>query len=363
VLDLPSTLPDGLQTVAANDETWRILVKPMDGGVRVAIGQPTSLRDEIARNGALRTVLPLMVLVPVLLILVHGLIRRMFKPVKQLALELDQLSEHDLRALDFAHVPSEIHPFAVAINRLLSRVVQSMALQRRFLADAAHELRSPLTALSLQSERLAATELPEQARLRVRALQSGLQRSRQLLDQLLTLARAQDAGKSAAQQVPLRRVCHRVLEDLMPLAQAKDLDLGMLPGAAEQAALVLADEIDLYVVVKNLVDNAIRYTPAGGRVDVLISEQVGQAVLQIDDSGPGIAEDELQRVFDPFYRILGSDEIGSGLGLSIAKTIIERIGARIILANAQGAGQSGLRVRVEFPVAVAGPSSAAHHTA
>ena len=353
-LALPVDMPNGLQTVSLKDGTWRLLVRQLDSGVRIAIGQQTSVRNEIARNSALRTVLPFFVLIPVLLLLVNVLIGRMFKPMTQLAHDLDRRDEQDLQALNFDHVPSEVHPFVVAINRLLSRVAQSMALQRRFLADAAHELRSPLTALSLQSERLAATELPEEARHRVDALQSGLQRSRQLLDQLLALARAQDAGKGSVGWVSLRQVCHRVLEDLMPLAQAKEIDLGMVLGEMVSDAMVLAQDLDMYIVIKNLVDNAIRYTPAGGQVDVSISQRDGKTALQVADSGPGISGEDRQRVFDPFYRVIGNDEIGSGLGLSIVKTIADRLGANVSLAYTNVPESSGLSVTVEFPPTPAG---------
>ncbi|MDR3395311.1 MAG: ATP-binding protein [Parasulfuritortus sp.] len=354
-LNLPVDLPNGLQTVTLKGGTWRLLVRQLDSGVRIAIGQQTSVRNVIARNSALRTVLPFFALILVLLLFVNVLIRRMFKPMTQLAQDLDQRDEQDLRALNADHVPSEVRPFLVAINRLLSRVAQSMALQRRFLADAAHELRSPMTALSLQSERLAAIELPAQARERVDALQSGLQRSRQLLDQLLALARAQDADTSSEGVVSVRRVCHRVLEDLMPLAQVKEIDLGMVLSEASGDASAIATEIDLYIMIKNLVDNAIRYTPKGGQVDVSISQREDKTVLQVADSGPGIAEEDCQRVFDPFYRVMGHEEIGSGLGLSIVKTIADRLGAQVTLGYTNAPEQSGLQVTVAFPPA---PTSA-----
>ena len=345
-LDLPTNLPDGMQTVTVSDETWRIIVKPLATGSRIAVGQQTLVRNEIARDSALRTLLPFLVLIPVLLILVSALIRRMFKPVKQLALDLDQRAQQDLREIMDDHVPSEIRPFVVAINRLLTRVAQSVALQRRFLADAAHELRSPLTALSLQAERLGASDLSALARQRLEVLQGGLQRSRQLLDQLLALARAQEPGKVQATKVSLRRVCHRVLEDLMPLAQAKSIDLGF---EGDHDAELLTQEMDLIILVRNLVDNAVRYTPDGGKVDLSIEKFEDKTLLRVEDSGPGIADEERLRVFDPFYRIVGNDELGSGLGLSIVKTIADRIGAVISLGYVREHEKSGLSVSVEFP--------------
>lgn len=346
VLNLPVNLPDGIQTVTVNDETWRILVKPLDTGVRIAVGQQTSVRNEIARNSAMRTLLPFVVLIPILLLLVSELIRQMFKPVKQLALDLDQRDPQDLREVADDHVPSEIHPFVIAINQLLSRVAQSMAVQRRFLADAAHELRSPLTALSLQAERLASSDLSAQARQRLDALQSGLQRSRQLLDQLLALARAQESVKDQAATVSVRRIAHQVMEDLMPLAQAKNIDLGMV---GEKDADLRVSEIDLKTLLKNLLDNAIHYTPMDGKIDLHIRSFMGKTILQIEDTGPGIPEEERERVFDPFYRILGNDEVGSGLGLSIVKAIADRLGAVVTLQYVHEQKMTGLSVVVEFP--------------
>jgi two-component system OmpR family sensor kinase len=345
-LELPPNLPDGIQTVTAQGDSWRIFIKPLDNGLRVVVGQHTSVRDDIAQDSAWRTLLPFLILIPALLLLVSILIRQMFKPVKQLAHDLDQRPQQDLRAIVEADVPSEIRPFVVAINGLLSRVAKSMELQRRFLADAAHELRSPLTALSLQAERLASSDLSNQARQRLDTLQSGLHRSRQLLDQLLALARAQESDKVQAPEVSVRRVAHQVIEDLMPLAQAKNIDLGMV---SDQDICLTVPEIDLKTLVKNLLDNAIRYTPCGGKIDLHIQIFLDKSILEIEDSGPGIPEEERGRVFDPFYRILGNDEVGSGLGLSIVKTIADRLEAIVTLGYVQEAIKIGLRVSVEFP--------------
>jgi len=346
LLKLPEGLPEGIQTLTVNDETWRIMVKTLDNGARVAVGQQTAVRNEIARDNALRTLLPFVVLIPILLLLVSALISRMFKPVKDLALELDQRDPQDLREVADHHVPSEIHPFVIAINRLLSRVAQSMAVQRRFLADAAHELRSPLTALSLQAERLASSDLSVQARQRLDDLQGGLQRSRQLLDQLLALARVQESFKEQTATVSVRRIAHQVMEDLIPLAQAKKIDLGMV---GEEVANLYVSEIDLKTLLKNLLDNAIHYTPEGGKIDLHIRRAMGKTILQIQDTGPGIPEVERERVFDPFYRILGNDEVGSGLGLSIVKAITDRLGAEVTLQYVNEQEQTGLSVVVEFP--------------
>ena len=205
------------------------------------------------------------------------------------------------------HLPIEVRPFVVAINRQLNRVDQSMESQRRFVADAAHELRSPLTAMSLQAERLADTPMPEQARERLVTLQRGIERGRNLLDQLLTLAKAQATSDVPQVPISVQGVYRRVLEDLLPLAEAKHIDIGV---EGTQDAQVLMSELDLIAIVKNLVDNAIRYTPEGGKVDLSVTAHAGRATLQIKDSGPGIAVDERLRVFDSFYRTLGNNQVG-----------------------------------------------------
>ena len=346
-LILPSYLPEGIQTVTVNAEAWRVFVKTLDSGARIAVSQRTAVRDEIARESALRTLMPFLILIPMLLLLVGDLIRKMFKPLKLLAIDLDQRTEQDLRHLSDTRLPAEISPFVVAINRLLSRVAQSVALQRRFVADAAHELRSPLTALSLQAEQLEAAEMSPLARARLATLKNGLKRTQTLLNQLLAFARAQQPASAPVPLVSIQAVFRTVLEDLMPLAEARQIDLGMV---GESDSSVAIQEADLTMLVKNLVENAIRYTPAGGRVDLSVQSSSGQMSLVIDDTGPGIPENERERVFDPFYRVLGNDEAGSGLGLSIVKTIADRVGAKVILGTAglENNNTVGLRVRVTF---------------
>ena len=345
-LVLSSDLPEGIQTVTVNAEAWRVFVKTLDSGARIAVSQRTAVRDEIARESALRTLMPFLILIPILLLLVGDLIRKMFKPLKLLALDLDQRTEQDLRHLSETRLPSEISPFVVAINRLLSRVAQSVALQRRFVADAAHELRSPLTALSLQAEQLEAAEMSTLARARLAILKNGLKRAQMLLNQLLAFARAQQPTSAPTPLVSIQAVFRKVLEDLLPLAEAKQIDLGVV---GESDSSVAIQEADLTMLVKNLVENAIRYTPAGGRVDLSVQSSPGQVSLVVEDTGPGIPENERERVFDPFYRVLGNDEAGSGLGLSIVKTIADRVSAKVVLETAAPENKAcGLRVQVTF---------------
>ena len=348
MLRLPANLTDGIQTVVVNDVSWRLLVRSVDAGGRVAVGQQTAVRDEIARDSAVRTLMPFLILIPILLVLVGYLIRQIFKPLKRLASEIDHRSEQDVREVHDAGLPTEIKPFVVAINRLLSRVAQSVAAQRRFVADAAHELRSPLTALSLQAESLAGAAMSEEAKVRLKKLGAGLQRTRLLLDQLLAMARAQQPAAPVATVIAVQDAFRSVLEDLLPLAEARHIDVGVV---GENGATLTMAEVDLKTLLKNLVENAICHSPPGGRVDLSVEATPKHVIVRVDDNGPGIAAHEREKVFSPFYRVLGNDELGSGLGLSIVKAIADRVGASIDLAAiAPSQTAPGLRVTVTFPV-------------
>ena len=340
----PDQLSDGLQTVSVGSEQWRVFVRTTDRGMRLAVAQQITIRDALARARATRTLLPYLLLAALLLALVAVIVRRMFGPLRKLAEELGRRPPHDLGRLDEVGLPSEVRPFVVEINSLLVRVARTLAQQRRFVADAAHELRSPLTALSLQAEWMAGADLPEEAGARLLSMREGLGRTRILLDQLLAMARIQEFSLETKESSSLQGVIREVLEDLIPLAQDKNIDIGVV-GADD--ALIMAHHVDLTVLVKNLVDNAIRYTPHNGRVDILVDSARLPVLLQVDDTGPGIAPKDRERVFDPFYRVLGNGQVGSGLGLSIVRTIAAGIDASVALDDAD-AQAGGLRVQVRF---------------
>lgn len=351
-LPLPATLPDGLHTLDAGGETFRVLVKTASTGERFAVAQEAGFRNEIARDGALRTVMPLLILVFVLLLMVTDLVRKMFRPIAMLSREVDQRAEQDLHPIDVAGMPGEVRPFLEAINGLLARVKQSMDMQRRFLADAAHELRSPFAALSLQSERLSQAEMSDTARERLKTVQKGIERGRHLLEQLLTMARVQaaspgQAAASASVPVSLLALSRQVIEDFISLAQSKDIDLGMLES---DDAVLCVDEMDILTVVKNLVDNAIRYSPRGSRVDLGVRALQDAVCISVCDQGPGIPEAERERVFDPFYRVLGTEQSGSGLGLAIVKEVAGRLGASVNLAYTDNQAHRGLTVTLRCPI-------------
>jgi two-component system OmpR family sensor kinase len=344
-LPFPTTLSDGLSTLKVTGEDFRVLVRTTARGERIVVAQETGVRDKEARESAWRSLLPFLILFPVLLLVVGDLVRKMFRPIATLSADIDQRDEQALHPVDESHVPSEIRPFVVAINRLLGRVAQSVDNQRRFVADAAHELRSPMTALSLQAERLAATEMPAAARERLLPLSRGIERSRNLIDQLLSLAAAQSSSNTAPTSVSVLHIYRRILEDLLPLADRKNIDIGV---ESSEDVQVRINETDLLILIRNLVDNAIRYTPPGGRIDLSVKREQAAVVLQVSDTGPGIAMEEQARVFDPFYRSLGTDESGSGLGLSIVKAIADRTGLKVDLGFTDVIERSGLCVTVSI---------------
>lgn len=348
-LNLPSDLSLGIHTLDVKDTTYRILVAQQKNGQHFAVVQETELRDELAYDSAMRTVMPLLLLIPVLVGLVLILLRTLFAPIKRLSQQIDARDEHDLSPIRADKLPNEIQPFIDSINDLLLKVEQSMQQQRRFVADAAHELRTPMTALSLQAEHLANAPMSELAEHRLLELRQGIERSRRLLEQLLGLARAQEQAQAIAAEMPpvaIRDIYRQVLEELMPLVEAKQIDIGVIEGPQVSVRM---NKLALSTIVKNLVDNAIRYTPQHGQIDLSVRQQGPWAVLEVSDSGPGIPAHERERVYDPFYRILGSEQQGSGLGLSIVQTLIKTAGGEIQLLNAAGR-TSGLLVRVQLPL-------------
>lgn len=358
-LGVPAGVPDGIHSLTLNAEPFRVLLRTLPNGGRILVAQETGMRDEIARDSALRTVLPFVVLVPLLLLVVADLIRKLFKPIAALAAEVNQRDERELAPLPSDHLPAEVRPFVLAINRLLARVAQSVALQQQFIANAAHELRSPMTALSLQAERLAQAEMSGEARARLSPLRLGIERGRHLLEQLLSLARVQSApGLSEATSV--LKVVRRVIEDLMPLADARGADIGVL---SDDDVCLNVDGVELYTLVRNLVDNAIRYAPAGGAIDLSVTVDAEAVAFSCVDAGPGIPPEERAKVLDPFYRTPGTASMGSGLGLSIVQAIAGRLGAAIVIDYADPVACVGTRISVRFPRTLLAKDEKAPHPA
>jgi len=345
-LQLTNNLSEGFHTLKIKQSSYRVLILSVANKEKIAVAQSTVLRDEAAISGALSTALPMILLLLILIAAAYFLIRNTFKPITLLSDDIQQRDAQDLTPFPVATIPTEVRPLLTAINQLFDKVSQSVASQKRFIADAAHELRTPLTALSLQSERLAGTEMSDIAYERLQTLRQGIDRTSVLLEQLLSLAKAQNVIQQDVKVLSVNQLYINVLEDLLPIAEAKDINVGI---KSKQDVIIKMSEMDLLSIIKNLVDNAIRYTPNGGQVDLSVIKETNNVILEIEDSGCGIPDAEKERVFDAFYRILGNDSQGSGLGLPIVKTILDRAGGAITLSDSDNF-PSGLKVQVNLPL-------------
>jgi two-component system, OmpR family, sensor kinase len=341
-----STLDDGLRDVTRGHERWRVLIRTRTDGSRVMVGQPTSVRDEIATASALHTIVPIALLIPFMLLLIALLIRQALHPVAVIAGKLDARRADDLDELALGDVPTELQPFTASINRLLRRIHGMVERQRRFMADAAHEMRTPVTALTLQAENLDQAELSQESAARLDALKQGARRTKLLLEQLLTFARQDFDPAGPAATVNLEQCAREIVADLLPEATDKGIDLGF---DEIQPCRVAAEPLMIQILVRNIIDNALRHTPCGGKIDVSIRRDHEGAILAIEDTGSGIPPEDLDRIFEPFFR--GSRHLGdgSGLGLSIVKRIVDNLGGTVTVQNVASAGATGLRATVRFP--------------
>ena len=345
---LPVALRLGLDTVAAPTGTWRSYTV-QQRGLTIQVAQPEAVRDRLALGAAARTLLPFVVALPLMGFLIWRQVGRALAPLERTAQAVARRSPTSLEPLPRAGAPEEMRPLIHAINDLLGRLDVALGSQRRFVADAAHELRNPLTALSLQLQLAARARTDETRASAHEALRQGVDRATHLVEQLLALAR-QSPGAPAEPTVPvdLAFIARISQSRHAAAAAAKGIDLAIdglasVPVQGEPSALSrLAD---------NLVDNAVRYTPAGGTVRIAAGNDSRGAWLAVTDDGPGIPPSERERVFDRFYRLGAANVPGSGLGLAIVKEVADRHGARVRLED--GPEGHGLRVRVDFPVATA----------
>ncbi|MDD5365547.1 MAG: HAMP domain-containing sensor histidine kinase [Gallionellaceae bacterium] len=328
---LPADVEPGFHTLAMQDGQGhiRIFVRATRSGERLVVAQSTDSRDEIAVNSALRTLIPLLVLLPLLVALMAQIVRRELTPLRHLSEGLDRQEAGRTRLLPEQDLPDEVAPFVQAINRLLGRVDRLVSEQRRFIADAAHELRTPLAALSLQAQNLGQAQTPEVLRQRLVPLQAGIERARRMTVQLLDLARIQ-SGSDACTLVDVSALARELIAEYLPLAEGRGIDLGM----AETASFALpADPEALRLVLRNGLENALKYTPQGGEVTLRLGLEGEAAVIEVIDNGPGIPAAERERVFDAFYRLPDSAGDGSGLGLAIAREAAIRLGGDVSLSD------------------------------
>ena len=349
---LPARARLGYETVATDEGAWRIFSLQQRGLV-FQVAQPLRVREKLAAAAALRTISPVLILLPALGLLIWLTIGRGLRPLESVAAAVQVRTPAALVPLAEGNLPQEVRPLVQALNDLLRRLGAALAAQRQFVADAAHELRTPLTALSLQVQLVERAAAGEERAAALTAVKDGLVRATRVVEQLLTLARQEpEAAAHPSAVSDLSELARMVMAELMPLAERRAIDLGM---ARAEPARVTGDREGLRVLLANLVDNAVRYTPEGGRVDVSTYLAGGEAVIEVTDTGPGIPAAERERVFDRFYRRADAGSAGSGLGLSIVKAIVERPGGRVTLADAPGG--RGLTARVVLPLPAAASSA------
>ena len=337
---------EGYGDATIDGKRWRIFSRRDESRhYLVQVGERYEIRDELAQSVASHLLHPLAVAVPVLALLIWLGVGAGLAPLGGVAREVARRTPDNLAPLDEASAPREISPLIGALNALFDRLHTSLEQERRFTADAAHELRTPLAAVKTQAQvALGATGEAERSRALANVV-AGTDRASRLVEQLLVLARLDpQTALPPGQTVDLHALAQQGVAEIAPAAAGKGVEVSL---AAGDAASVPGDAVLLAVLLRNLLDNAVRYTPAGGEVEVSVEHTSGGVSLAVIDSGPGIPEAERGKVFERFHRVLGSGEEGSGLGLSIVRRIadLHRAGVSLVM----GPGGRGLRVEVRFP--------------
>jgi len=341
-------LPDaGFHDVSDGRQRWRVYVTRSPAGMQVQVAQSGEFRRHLAAGRALGVIAPVVALLILSSLILWGVVAMVSRAIGGIAAKAALQDEHSIAELPLEGVPREITPLVESFNSLLSRLRAAFTTQRRFVQDAAHELRTPIAAIGLQLETLRADVAQGPTRERFDQLEAGVRRAQRLVDQLLRLSRQEGAPPEAAPaDVDVQAALRESINGLIALADQRNIDLGLLPTEVGHAPL-RCPASDLRSVLDNLIENALRYTPEGGVVDVRLALEQGGLVVEVIDSGPGIPPELLERVFDRFFRVPGNGTRGSGLGLAIAQGAAQRCGLRISLRNRDD-GVSGLVARVDL---------------
>ncbi|MDN7755380.1 ATP-binding protein [Burkholderia gladioli] len=336
----------GFSTERTDRGEWRVYGAIVGDNV-VQLAQPLSVRNRLAASVALRTVWPLILLLPFLGAAVWMIVGRGMRPLRRVTRAVESRRPEALDPLPDNRLPQEVQPLVHALNGLLARLAAALDTQKAFVADAAHELRTPLAAVQIQAQLVARAQDDETRREALADLQSGVTRATRLAEQLLALARSEPDGATVREPVALADVLAHCVSAQAVVAQKRNIDLGI---EEAQPAIVDADIGALRVMLNNVLDNAVKYTPEGGRIDVSLSFNEGRALVRVADSGPGIPPEERERVFDRFYRDssarMRTDVSGSGLGLAIVKRVAAQQRATVTLGESPA---GGLLVEIAFP--------------
>ncbi len=340
---LPRQTGRGFHDFSYEGSSWRSYVAEAPQNV-IQVSQPMNSRIDMMTEIALNIMVPILLLMPLLAPLNWWVVSRSLRPLSAVSSALEKRTPDSLEPLSPDHAPQEIRALIQALNDLLQRLQQALSAQRRFIADAAHELRTPLTAVQLQADLLERADSEEERRTGMKKLKSGIARSAHLVQQLLTLARQEPtAAQRPFTSVSLEALAKVVIEQNLPMAESKGITLAL---NSQEAVSIQGDKDNLQILLGNLVDNALRYTPAQGSVTLVTGVENGRPFLAVQDTGPGIPADEREHVFDRFYRVEGTGSSGTGLGLAIAKSIAEQHHAEIRIS--EGLGGKGTEVRIVF---------------
>ncbi|MDR5866804.1 ATP-binding protein [Halomonas koreensis] len=337
---------DGYGDVTLADREWRVFaLSPPNDGLRVLVGEREDVRGELVTAIALRTLLPDLLGLPALAALLWWAIGWGLRPLSRLARQIQNRDPHNLQPIAAEPLPRELSTIVGALNRLLARLRDLRQREKRFIADAAHELRTPLAVLDLHAQNALATRDPDDRREALTQLRDGVARATRLVSQLLTLARLEPDQESAAvpQDGDLLHETREALAELLPLAAERGQDIRL--DADEHADWRLrAEPGAIQTLLQNLVGNAMHHSPAGSRIDLALAAEPAALTLRVDDRGPGIPEHQRRQVLERFHR--AGPGAGAGLGLSIVDRLVQRHRGRLWLDTAPG---GGLRVKVRLP--------------
>jgi two-component system sensor histidine kinase QseC len=339
-----SSRQEGFSNRTIKHRNWRVF-SAWDSRNRylVQVAEQREARDHLAGTIVSSMLMPMLIMLPLLGALIWFGISRGLRPLNTISDEVAQRKPESLEPMALHAVPDEVAPLVEDLNRLFERVRESLDKERRFTADAAHELRTPLAAIKTQAQVAQAATVDNDRQQALASVVEGCDRAARLVEQLLTLARLEPENFDAKETCDLRSITREVIAELAPGAVEKNIELQL---NAEQQASVKGDAALLGILVRNLADNAVRYSPAGSNVQLRVETHAEGAVLTVCDQGPGIPEAEKARIWDRFYRVLGTDETGSGLGLSIVKQIADLHHAGI--ETTEGENGKGLCVTVKF---------------
>lgn len=339
------TLPlqsGGINTAYSGGRFWRFFVLKTGDRV-IQVSQPLEARREISLDFTLRTIAPLALTIPVFALFIWLVVRSGLRPLARLADDISRRSPAALDPVPRNGLPVEVIPLAEHLNLLLGKLAHSIETQKRFVADAAHELRTPLAAVRLQARVLERSGSEAERAEALDRLKEGVARAARMVGQLLALARLEPEAPPVFTTVMLADLAAEIVGERARIALTKGVDLGMVHS---EPVTICGEEEALRGILANLIDNAIRHTPAGGEVDVSVRHGRRGVIMEVADTGPGIPPEERERVFDRFFRKGAS--AGSGLGLAIVKSAVERHGGTISLSA--GREGKGLKATVSLPL-------------